>query len=771
MIDPAQLPALHADLDRLLDACSHAITGDPAARPRPGQHALSHDLLDSHAARGHLLGQAPTGCGKGLAYGAVAFLLAARLGWRTAVSTESKALQAQLVGKDFPLVAAATGDLFGTTPTFALHQGFANHPCPMAAVAGAVELLRVDDPLVHPGRGRGRGLDEAAQAANVRACWDLADDLEAAAATLPAEVVVDGRTLSGPDVARLLAWALSAAGDEHVASRADVQADDRLWRQVSVQPSECVGTRCPLRRACPAVRSRTVAGEADVVVTNHSLMAVQAATGVKAVVDNQTLGAFDCLVFDECHPLPSIVRQAGERVLDAWRVRGLARQAADLAGVGDFRGHDATRLHRRGLALADQLSAALSGVGTRPVTFDAGNHPLGPLVGDLDEWCADLLRALPKPSQVDDPRGRVRVSRLRGEATDLADELGDAVDPERDLARWVQADRRGDRLVPSVRQSPVDVGGRIAANLFQAQPPESPAEARLRQQMGLPRPDVPPQPLGVAMVSATLPGGFRWQVGLLADQRDYASPFDDAYGSSLLYVPRIVDPAVLALVAGFDGRRWRLDVDMFAEWAATQVVDLVAANRGHALVLAARASDGRAYAAALRRSGLGVRVLSQWDGPGAQQVVDDWRADQSSVLVGTRSMMTGVDASGETLTLVVLDRPSRAPRNPVDDARVQSLVQRSGWDEQAATRAVYVSDAELLMEQAAGRLIRATSDHGLCAVLDPRLMLGTPLSYDEPTRQAYMRAFRRFTHRTGTRQAALDFLVRQATARDLAGVA
>lgn len=143
----------------------------------------------------------------------------------------------------------------------------------------------------------------------------------------------------------------------------------------------------------------------------------------------------------------------------------------------------------------------------------------------------------------------------------------------------------------------------------------------------------------------------------------------------------------------------------------------------------------------------------------------DWRADHSSVLVGTRSYMTGLDAPGATCSLVVLDRPPRAASNPVDDARVELLVesaQISRWD---ADRRVYVADAAVLLSQAVGRLLRASEDRGMVAVLDPRLLKNNPFSYQEPTRQAYMATVESFGRKMSDPAAALAWLRAQASSR------
>lgn len=318
---------------------------------------------------------------------------------------------------------------------------------------------------------------------------------------------------------------------------------------------------------------------------------------------------------------------------------------------------------------------------------------------------------------------------------------------------------RGAQAAPSswLKFSPVYVAPAIAFNLFQAVVPEAGQEREPRSGGEGERPR---QPLSVCMVSATLPGGFAREAGVRAQVREYLSPFAGAYGSSLLFVPRVHAETELAGVGHRrpSGRGWTLDVGLHERWAAGLVLDVVRGNGGRALVLAAKADSGRRYADVLRAAGLDHEVFSQWDGLDARQVVERWRADETSVLVGTRSMMTGVDAAGDTCSLVVIDRVPRNPGNVVDDARADLLQRAHGLDRWAADRAVYASDAALLLEQASGRLVRRVSDAGLVAVLDPRLMKGTPISYPEPTRARYMAGLRRFTCRTGELGVALQFL-------------
>lgn len=743
---------LHKLLDEGLQVAAARITGNPTCPARPGQVQLAHDILQAMIGQdgtpGHVAGAAPTGVGKGLAVALPLFLMVAEAGHRGVVSTESKALQAQLIDKDYPLVAGVVKDLTGVQVSYAVHKGFANYVCAAATEATAAELLGLDD---RAPRGKHARISEV----DLRG---LAEQLSGHACTPGAQVEVDGRLVEGQALAELTAWALNESLADGLGDRSLFEGvgTDGLWSHVSVSPDECVGGDCPLIDICPAQRAREQAGQADVVVTNHALLALQAANGVPVVFNNTKLGLFHHLAVDEAHSLPQIVRSSGSSQISARRVGMLTRQVNDLVGSSaGMRNARADLVVEAGHRLATAIDMALGGfmLGRGDVArYDTDKHPLARLQDAIEDWVAQAKALLPKESRVSSMKARVRIKRANAGLSSLAEDLADSADPDREVARWVEADRDG---ALALRVSPVDVSAQIAGNLFSVKVEESEEDKAVREALGDPPPKMP---LSVSMVSATMSPGFGFEAGVRARVVEYASPFDQAYGDSLLYVPKVTTDAELARIASRNGTRWRFDVSRHPDWAAERIVELVRANGGRALILASTRRAGELYADVLRAAHTEHAVFSQWDGLDPRRLVEQWRADMTSVLVGTRSLWTGVDAAGETCSLVIVDRAPRNPANVVDDARSELLAHRQNLDKWTADRAVYVADAALLLEQAAGRLIRRVDDAGMVAVMDPRLMKATPISYPEQTRVAYMRALRRFSARTNNLDAALGFL-------------
>ena len=103
--------------------------------------------------------------------------------------------------------------------------------------------------------------------------------------------------------------------------------DDRAWRQVSVNARECIGAqKCPFGTHCFAELAREEAGEADIVVTNHALLAID------AMEDFIVLPEHDVVVIDEAHDLVDRVTIVASDELSAPAVEAAARRCGRMVG-------------------------------------------------------------------------------------------------------------------------------------------------------------------------------------------------------------------------------------------------------------------------------------------------------------------------------------------------------------------------------------------------------------------------------------------------------
>ena len=728
----------------------------------------------SSASRLFLAGRAFIPTHNSISYGVPAVLVAATAGQRTVISTESLALQAQIVDKDMPVIVDAARRLHGVAPDIAVLKGWSNYLCAKAAIATA--QAAIGDPFdgkFMTEQGMARLADRVDQyvAVGAKATGVFAALLGGEGAT----VEIDGREVPLAELAPLVSWALrqfttDAAGDRH---SYEGRTNETTWGAVAVTPAECVGaTQCPFSEMCKPAAAKRRAAEADIVVTNHSMLATQAANDLAVVVGSKMLGRFDHIVIDEAHALPGQVRAQGAKEVSGRRIMSVAKALRSVLDDHDAR---VKKLLEDGSAVADDVDAELAIVLGRATPKDPvvklveGDDPVRATGGMLETWLDRAAAMLGGATSSAHGDTEMKVRRARGRIDGLKADLKAVTDHRIGVARWVDADTRGvaagHRAWVAAHASPVEVGGMLHANLWTAPVPfdeDAPEETedlsieRITGKDGRPRYE-----LSVVAVSATLPAGFAREMGMRAQAGEYPSPFEAAYGASALYVPRATDAADVSALASAYSKpgRPKFDVKAHAQWVLPRLDALVEANGGSALVLAATADAGRLYAERLRVHAQGRwEVLSQWDGNALRQTTAAWREDHHAVLVGTRSLMTGVDAPGDTCSLVVLDRIPRSPGNVVDDARVEALIKRLDTDKWSADRMVYSADAALLLEQAAGRLIRSMSDSGMVAVLDPRLLKVGPYRYQEQTRQTYMKALSRFDRKIANLGEAVAFL-------------
>jgi ATP-dependent DNA helicase DinG len=158
----------------------------------------------------------------------------------------------------------------------------------------------------------------------------------------------------------------------------------------------------------------------------------------------------------------------------------------------------------------------------------------------------------------------------------------------------------------------------------------------------------------------------------------------------------------------------------FSAFVDNAAADLAESAGGSALILFTSYTALRsAYDLAKPRlEQAGIRVLKQGDDD-RSRLLASFLSDESSVLFATDSFWEGVDAPGDTLRLVILCRlPFRTPSDPVFEARCEHLEEEGG----NAFMDLSLPEAVMKFKQGFGRLMRRSSDHGVVAVLDGRLL-------------------------------------------------
>jgi ATP-dependent DNA helicase DinG len=661
LLDSVDKPDL-SDISPLLVA---AVAGVGGAE-RPGQVKMAEAVAHAIGSGEHLAVQAGTGTGKSLAYLVPAVRHAVAENACVVVSTATIALQRQLIDRDLPRLAESLKPLLGREPVFAILKGRRNYLCLHRLQIGAPE-----DPE------------------------DLLFDPQAVSA-------------AGRQVQRIHEWAESTETgdrDELVPG-----VGEQAWRQVAVSAKECLGAqRCPYGTECFAERARDQAGEADVVVTNHALLAID------ALEEFQVLPEHDVVIVDEAHELVDRVTSVATSELSASAVEVAARRCGRLV-EDDL----ANRLKEAGEAVQPILADMRAG------RIDVLPEELGiclVVVRDAAYACATALRTTLKTTEDDAERlgaGRAALMSLE----DLHDtavrflEASEADIASRQDVVWLDKPFSEDSRRPTaLRVAPLGVGGLLRERLFRRRTTVLTSATLslggsfepLARQWGLPPLDAvgaaPAKAEKDAEDAASAKDGGRArdeseQAGLTWSGLDVGSPFDHAR-SGILYIARGLPSP------GRDG---------LPEAYLTELSELIAAAGGRTLGLFSSMRAAKQAAEELRGR-VEQPLLCQGDDT-TSQLVKQFAEDEATCLFGTLSLWQGVDVPGPSLQLVVIDRiPFPRPDDPLSSARQRAIAAGGG----NGFMAVAATNAALLLAQGAGRLLRTMTDRGVVAILDPRL--------------------------------------------------
>ena len=616
---------------------------------RDGQIEMARAVTHAFAAGEHLAVQAGTGTGKSLAYlvpavaAAVADVPDGPEG-PVIVSTATIALQRQLVDRDLPRLADALAGRLPREPRFALLKGRGNYLC----------LNKI-----HNGSA-GDSDGEAPQ-----------DELfEPFAATA-----------LGRDVQRLTEWASDTDSGDRDELKPGVS--DRAWQQVSVSARECIGmSRCPFGTECFSEKARGMAGMADVVVTNHALLAID------AIADASVLPEHQLLVVDEAHELADRVTSVATGELTAAALSAAQRRSTRLIGP-----ELSTRLEAASAIFTSAIHDATPG------RMDHLDDELATYVTALRDAAHAARSAInPSPGDARAAAARAEAVAALGDIADAATRILDSFGPpltERTDIVWLDHEDNRGSVRPVLRVAPISVAGLLRTRLFAT--------------------------VTTVLTSATLTVGGSFDAmarawGLSEGDGapkwrgiDVGSPFHHAK-SGILYVAAHLPPP------GRDGTG--------STEQLTEIAELITAAGGRTLGLFSSMRAARAAAEAMRER-LDTPVLCQGDET-TSALVTQFADDPATSLFGTLSLWQGVDVPGPSLSLVLIDRiPFPRPDDPLLTARQRSVAAHGG----NGFMAVAASHAALLLAQGAGRLLRRSDDRGVVAVLDSRMATARYGSY------------------------------------------
>ena len=626
--------ALSTQTRKALEAAVAAIGGQTREGQIEMAEAVANALSDQH----HLMVQAGTGTGKSLAYLVPALVH----GRKVLVATATLALQRQLVERDLPAVVPALEKALGREITYAVYKGVGNYVC----------LQKMNSETADP----------------------------------DGEVLLEISSL-GKDANRLTAWAKTpgVSGDRDDAP----EVDRRVWLANSLSGRECVGADvCAYGAQCFAAKAKAKAQTADVVITNHTLLAIE-------IVDSHPiLPERDAVILDEAHEFMDRTTQAVTEELTSARVIRAAAMA---------RKHLPGKLADTFVKVADDFHDAMADYGqdirgdfTKSGRLEDIPSSLEAPIRKVLEAAKAIIALIAIDEEIVDSDTIAERARVKGAVNEIATTCGKLLKQSNNQVLWYEP------TFSTLYLAPLSVSEVLRSNLLTKTP--------------------------VIATSATLTVGNSFDamaksIGFLvggdADTEvakdeidpanvqmlDVGSPFDFA-NQGVLYLPKhLPEP-------GRDG---------LSQEVLDELGELIDAAGGRTLALFSSWRGVEAADAHLRKvlAELPIKIITQKRGDSVGPLVEKFASDETSILLGTMSLWQGVDVPGRACSLVVIDRiPFPRPDEPVMAARAAQADKAGG----SGFMQVSMPRAALLLAQGTGRLIRSEDDRGVVAILDSRIV-------------------------------------------------
>ena len=625
---------MSAKVRQALDAAVTAIGG----APREGQIEMAEAVANALTDRHHLMVQAGTGTGKSLAY----IIPPLVHGRKVLVATATLALQRQLVERDLPAVVPALEKVLGREITYAIYKGVGNYIC--------LQKMNSEEP-------------------------DPDGELMLGVSSLE------------KDAKRLHEWARKAgvSGDRDDAP----EVDRRVWAANSVSGRECVGAdKCAFGSQCFAANAKGKAQTADVVVTNHTLLAIE-------IVDSHPiLPERDAVVLDEAHEFMDRATQAvTEELTSALVLRASAMARKFMPGkLADAFHKAANDFHESMVDYGESIRGDFTAQGRLEEIPQSLESP----IRKVRESAQAITQFLSADDEIIDTDILAERARVKGAVTEISTTAATLLKLGNGYVLWYEP------TYSALHLAPLSVSDVLRENMLKQTP--------------------------VIATSATLTVGNSFNalaksIGFLVGDDlnaelsdgeldpanvkmlDVGSPFDFA-NQGVLYMPKhLPEP-------GRDGPSIEV---------LTELGELIDAAGGRTLALFSSWRGVEAADAHLRKvlAELPIKIFTQKRGDSVGPLVEKFAKDETSILLGTMSLWQGVDVPGNSCILVAIDRiPFPRPDEPVMSARAAQADAAGG----SGFMQVSLPRAALLLAQGTGRLIRSVEDRGVVAILDSRIV-------------------------------------------------
>lgn len=452
----------------------------------------------------------------------------------------------------------------------------------------------------------------------------------------------------------------------------------KAWAQVSISAEDCLGKGCPLIDICFAEEAKANAADADVVIANHAILAI----GMQLPMAKILPEGIEAIIVDEAHEFPEVISGAFGAEVTVDRLNKAIKSAAAMADKGTKSVEDAQE------STTNSVTALFAAIKTTPNKADRAF--LTPNVKKAMDAARDKFQNLYNMSAMmpsGDEAQKAAKDRLRRVLGNVVADLDLVLKGNTDSqVIWVDQQKFTNKTI--VHASQFDVAETIFEKLIK-----------------------PYRSVVFTSATLTVAGDFMpiadaagFTIGPW-DTISVPSPFDyESKGMIALPMgaPDIKDPQYSAFIA-----------DRTAEMAA--------ALGGRTMLLCPSWKAVNESVEHLRQKYRGkFNLIVHEPGSSFRLLVDRFKNEENSILIGTMTFWTGVSVEGDDLCgIVIHSLPFPSPGDPVVAAKTEAADRKFGkW---AGFERVMLPTMLRKVTQGGGRLIRTVNDRGILMMPDPRV--------------------------------------------------
>jgi ATP-dependent DNA helicase DinG len=676
---------------------------------REAQVDLAKDILTCFQERRHFIGEAPCGTGKSFGYLGPAFATiamdpafkeiqeeydyedeadgdpdkekreASKDETRIVVATAKISLQEQLMKKDLPTMASV----------------FSGKPIKYCLIKGRNNFLCHDK------------LEQAQMNGLVNDMKDLREKEIVRNVFRWAEHTIDGDK--------------SQAFTLKDGKRFTFNIPDNIWENFAVSDDDCKKKGCEFYNRCFTKKNRKEAHKSDIIVANYHIVLID--LFIKYKGGRGILPPYRRVVFDEAHNLEEIAREFFGKEVSNYSIRRIIAALKEM--------QKPVPKSAKAKELEKQVSAHVQRLETENKTFFSDvekyhqkQQPnyIRTKEADIVEF-AGITNALSDAAYLLNEYGHSFVERddeayggrfidRADEGKDLAERIEKIIKMEDDaFAYWidVQKSRKTENSIVKLKMQPVYVNEMLKAVLWDRLDSAILVSATLAEGGEL-RPEELFNAQTKEMALNQRFGFVIKNLGLdpVATKKFICpSPFDFQSNCALV-IPQEFPEPVYQNQAEFR--------KVFLE----KIQDAIIHAGGRALVLFTSHAALKDFYENCHKLKKHFKVYAQGlSEENKAELVDIFKQNESSVLLGTASYWEGIDCPGDTLSLCVVEKLPFAPMNdPLLDA-LKEKDPRNFWEKEYEPRTI------IKFKQGIGRLIRTKTDRGLLVVADKRAYPGS----------------------------------------------